>query len=70
MSSFGGFICLACGDELPESLRWMASLRCLDCREANSPLRVEHARWERARRLERSTLDHFARHPSEEPTAA
>jgi hypothetical protein len=49
MSSRGGFICLACGSELPEPLRLTASLRCHDCRELNAPLRVEHAHGERAR---------------------
>ena len=53
----GGFICLACGGELPEPLRRTASLRCHDCRELNAPLRVEHARWERGLRLRRSKLD-------------
>jgi hypothetical protein len=41
-------ICLACGAELPEPLRWTASLRCHDCRELNAPLRVEHTHGERA----------------------
>jgi hypothetical protein len=53
---FGGFICLACGGELPEPLRRTASLRCHDCRELNTPLRIEHARWERALRLRRQPL--------------
>jgi hypothetical protein len=57
MSSHGGFICLACGGELPGPLRRTASLRCHDCRELNAPLRVEHARWERTLRLRRSLLD-------------
>jgi len=51
------FICIACGGELPEPLRRTASLRCHDCRDLNAPLRVEHARWERALRLRRSILD-------------
>jgi len=50
-------ICLACGGELPEPLRRTASLRCHDCRDLNAPLRVEHARWERALRLRRSIVD-------------
>ena len=57
MSSYGGFICLACGGELPETLRRTASLRCHDCRDMNAPLRVEHARWERALRVRRAILD-------------
>src|SRR3954454_10435905 len=47
-----GFICLACGCELPEPLRRTASLRCHDCRALNAPLHVEHARRERTRELE------------------
>jgi hypothetical protein len=47
-----GFICLACGCELPEPLRRTASLRCHDCRALNAPLHVEHARRERTRKLE------------------
>jgi hypothetical protein len=43
-----GFICLACGCELPEPLRRTASLRCHDCRALNAPLHVEHARRARA----------------------
>jgi hypothetical protein len=46
MFSYGGLICLACGVELPEPLRWSASLRCHDCRELNAPLRVEHTQCE------------------------
>lgn len=57
MSSYGGFICLACGGELPEPLQRTASLRCHDCRDVNAPLTVEHARSERALRLRRSLLD-------------
>jgi hypothetical protein len=67
MSSSPGFICLACGGELPETLRWAGSLRCHDCRSLNAPLRIEHARWERALRLRRSALDQST---DEEPTAA
>jgi hypothetical protein len=55
--SSGGFICLACGAELPEPLRWTASLRCHDCRELNAPLRVEHTHGEHRRRLSRSIRD-------------
>jgi hypothetical protein len=51
MSSYGGFICLACGGELSESLRWTASLRCHSCRAVEAPLHVEHARTEQALRL-------------------
>jgi hypothetical protein len=69
MSEYGDFICLACGDELPESLRAAGSLRCHDCRELNAPLQLEHARWERALRLRSSALGALAS-PAEEPTAA
>jgi hypothetical protein len=51
MSSYGGFICLACGCELSERLRWTASLRCHSCRAVEAPLSVEHLRSERALRL-------------------
>lgn len=68
MSRLGGLICLACGRDLPDSLRWTASLRCHDCRELNRPLRVEHGHWERE--LRRSLLDALWSDPSEEPTAA
>jgi hypothetical protein len=54
MFSQSPLICLACGGELPEPLRRTASLRCHDCRDLNAPLRVEHARWERALMLRRS----------------
>jgi hypothetical protein len=57
LTSHGAFICLACGGELAEPLRRTASLRCHDCRELDAPLRVEHARWERAVRLRHSILD-------------
>lgn len=68
MSRLGGLICLACGRDLPDSLRWTASLRCHDCRELNTPLRVEYGHWERE--LRRSLLDALRVDPSEEPTAA
>jgi hypothetical protein len=55
MFDHGGFICLACGAELPEPLRSTASLRCHDCRELNAALRVEHTHGERALRLRGST---------------
>jgi hypothetical protein len=68
MSSHSAFICLACGGDLPEPLRRTASLRCHDCRELNAPLRVEHARLERA--LRRSILDRGEPHgPSWQPLA-
>jgi hypothetical protein len=57
LTSQTAFICLACGSELAEPLRRTASLRCHDCRELNTPLRVEHASWERALRLRRLLLD-------------
>jgi hypothetical protein len=65
MTSSPAFICLACGCELSDRVRWTGSLRCVECRELNAPLRLEHARWERALRLSRSRLG-----PSEAPTAA
>jgi hypothetical protein len=46
-----GFICLACGCELPDPLRLTASLRCHDCRALNAPLHVEHLRPKRALEL-------------------
>jgi len=65
VTSSRAFICLACGRELPDRVRSAGSLRCAECRKLNAPLRLEHARWERALRLSRLRLD-----PSEEPTAA
>jgi hypothetical protein len=70
MRNFGGIICLACGRELPESLRWAASLRCHDCRDLNTPLRAEFGRWEREYRLMRSRLDTLRLPASDAPTAA
>jgi hypothetical protein len=32
-------VCFACGTPLRETLARLGSLRCLDCREANEPLR-------------------------------
>jgi hypothetical protein len=58
-------ICLACGRKLPESLRWMASLRCHDCRDGRAPLRADFARWERELRLRIEPLQYW-----DEPTAA
>jgi hypothetical protein len=64
----GGIICLACGAQLPESLRWTASLRCHGCRELEAPLRADLARWEReSRRALFATLGSSA---GEAPTAA
>jgi hypothetical protein len=57
MFSYSGPICLACGAELPEALRWTASLRCHDCRELNAALRVEHTHGERGLRLRSSIRD-------------
>jgi hypothetical protein len=34
-------ICLSCGDDLSESLRRSASLRCHDCRDSGAPLSRE-----------------------------
>jgi hypothetical protein len=70
MPDLGGIICLACGTELPESLRWTASLRCHTCRELNSPLSVDFARWEREFRVMRSRLDGLRDYSAEAPTAA
>jgi hypothetical protein len=70
MSDLGGIICLACGVELPESLSWTASLRCHSCRELQSPLRAEFARWEREFRLMRSRLENLRDYSAEAPTAA
>ncbi|MDX6408329.1 MAG: hypothetical protein QOE13_1400 [Gaiellaceae bacterium] len=70
MPSLGGIICLACGVELPESLRWTASLRCHGCRELQSPLRAELARWEQEFRLMRVRLEDLRAYPAEAPTAA
>lgn len=70
MSSLGGIICLACGRELPDSLRWTASLRCHDCRDANAPLRADFGRWEREYRSMRLRLETLRRPSSEAPTAA
>jgi hypothetical protein len=49
MSSYGGFICLACGNDLPRALRLTVSLRCDGCREVDAPVHVAHARRARAR---------------------
>lgn len=70
MSDLGGIICLACGSELPESLRWTASLRCHRCRDANAPLSADFARWEREFRLMRSRLEGLRDYSTEAPTAA
>jgi hypothetical protein len=53
-SGHRGFICLACGCELPEPLRRMASLRCHDCRALNAPLHVEHLRTKRTRQSKKA----------------
>ena len=63
----GGIICLACGAQLPESLRWTASLRCHGCRELEAPLRAELARWEKR---SRRTLLEPAVSFGDTPTAA
>ena len=70
MPDLGGIICLACGTELPESLRWTASLRCHECREVNAPLNADFARWEREFRLVRSRLEGLRNFSAEAPTAA
>jgi hypothetical protein len=63
----GGIICLACGAQLPQSLRWTASLRCHSCRELEAPLRADLARWEKN---SRRTLLELAFSSGETPTAA
>jgi hypothetical protein len=70
VSDLGGLICLACGVELPESLRWAASLRCHGCRDLSSPLRADLARWEQEFRLIRSQLEGLRAYSVEAPTAA
>ena len=69
MRDFGRIICLACGSELPEALRWAASLRCQTCRELNAPLRTDLASWEREFRVMRARLEEL-RGWEEAPTAA
>jgi hypothetical protein len=69
MRNLGVVICLACGSELPESLRFGASLRCHTCRELRAPLRTDLARWEREFRVMRARLDEL-RAWEEAPTAA
>jgi len=64
----GGIICLACGAQLPESLRWTASLRCHGCRELEAPLRADLARWEREFR--RALFETLGSSAGEAPTAA
>jgi hypothetical protein len=64
----GGIICLACGAQLPESLRWTASLRCHRCRELEAPLRADLARWERESR--RTLFETLGSSAGEAPTAA
>jgi hypothetical protein len=49
MSSYGGFICLACGHELSQALRVSASLRCHECRRLDAPVQIAHARRVRER---------------------
>jgi hypothetical protein len=68
MSRLGGLICLACGRDLPDSLRWTASLRCHDCREANALLRAELGRLERELRV--ALLEQPWSDPPELSTAA
>jgi hypothetical protein len=53
MSSYGGFICLACGEELADALRVSVALRCHECRRLDTPLHVAHARRARARNRSR-----------------
>ena len=63
-----GIICLACGAQLPESLRWTASRRCHGCRELEAPLRADLARSERNSR--RTLLATLSDRPRETPAAA
>lgn len=46
--SFDELFCLACGATPAEPLRRAASLRCLDCREAGTPISFELALRARA----------------------
>jgi|tagenome__1003787_1003787.scaffolds.fasta_scaffold20032976_3 hypothetical protein len=69
MRDFSRMICLACGAELPEALRWVASLRCQTCREVSAPLRTDFARWEREFSVMRARLDEL-RAWEEAPTAS
>ena len=34
----GSEMCLACGGEIEETLSWVGSLRCLECRDLRRPL--------------------------------
>ena len=34
----GAKVCLACGGPIEETLMWVGSLRCLECRDINRPL--------------------------------
>jgi hypothetical protein len=34
----GAKVCLACGGPIEETLLWVASLRCLECRDIHRPL--------------------------------
>jgi hypothetical protein len=70
MFDLGRIICLACGCELPDSLRRTASLRCHDCRDLRSPLRMELARWDQEFRLLRGRLEDLRTCSTEAPTAA
>jgi hypothetical protein len=49
-------------------LRWTGSLRCHDCRALNAPVRLEHARWERAQKEWLAAVASWD--SSETPTAA
>jgi hypothetical protein len=70
MPDLGGIICLACGIDLPESLSWGAPRRCHSCRDFDSPLSTEFARWEQDFRLMRSRLESLRAYSADEPTAA
>jgi len=34
----GAKVCLACGGPIEETLLWVGSLRCLECRDSHRPL--------------------------------
>ena len=37
-SRAGAKVCLACGGQIEETLMWVGSLRCLECRDIHRPL--------------------------------
>jgi hypothetical protein len=61
--------CLACGDNLAESLKRTASLRCHDCREAGEPISFELALRARAA-MQARAAETLRREPPAGRTAA